>query len=247
MLAGGLLTIVLVLYLLLGFAVEMLIPRISPRFEQKLANSLLPVTMGKKVDVEKTGKLQSLLDHLQEHCAGLPYHCTVKVVDSARVNALAAPGGTIIVFSGLLDRLSSENELAFVLSHEMGHFLHRDHLRGLGRGLVFMAISTALFGPHNQANRLAARFLNLTELRFSRQQETAADHFALDVLHCAYGHVGGALAFFTKLASTKQGGHVRISFFSSHPLFPERICNLRDYCHQRGFVSGKTTPLPDGL
>ncbi len=245
-LAGGLMAIVLVLYLLLGFAVELLIPRLSPRFEQVLASSLLSKTMSGKIDAEKSQKLQSLLDRLQEHCARLPYHCTVKVIDSPRVNALAAPGGTIIVFSSLLDRLSSENELTFVLGHEMGHFFHRDHLRGLGRGLVFMAISTALFGPHNQASRLAARFLNLTELRFSRQQETAADHFALDVLHCTYGHVGGALIFFKKLASMHHSRYAGVSFFSSHPLFPERMQDLQDYCRQQGFHNGRVTPLPEG-
>lgn len=246
-LAGGLMAIVLILYLLLGFAVEMLIPHLSPGLEQALAVNLLPRIMNKEADGRKNKEIQILLDRLQEHCAKIPYHCTVTVIDSPRVNALAAPGGTIIIFSGLLDRLSSENELAFVLGHEMGHFSHRDHLRGLGRGLVFTVISTALFGPHNQVSRMAARLLNLTELSFSRRQETAADHFALDVLHCVYGHVGGALAFFRKLAATKQGGHVKISFFSSHPLFPERICNLREYCRQRGFVNGKLTPLPDGL
>jgi Zn-dependent protease with chaperone function len=245
--AGGLMAIVLILYLLLGFAVEILIPHLSPGLEQALAVNLLPRIMNKEADGRKNKEIQILLDRLQEHCAKIPYHCTVTVIDSPRVNALAAPGGTIIIFSGLLDRLSSENELAFVLGHEMGHFSHRDHLRGLGRGLVFTVISTALFGPHNQVSRMAARLLNLTELSFSRRQETAADHFALDVLHCVYGHVGGALNFFKKLASIDHSRYAGISFFSSHPLFPERMRNLRNYCRQQGFDNGRLTPLPEEL
>ena len=244
-LAGGLLIIVLILYLILGFAIEMLIPHLSPRLEQAMAVNLLPRMVGRETDEAKSRKLQPLLDRLQEHCTTLPYHCTIKVVDSPRVNALALPGGTILVFTGLLDKLTSENELAFVLGHEMGHFAHRDHLRGLGRGLVFMAISTALFGPHSQVNRLAARFLNLTELSFSRRQETAADHFSLEVLHCAYGHVGGALTFFEKLAAVEHSRYNKISFFSSHPLYPERLHDLQVYSRQHGFGSGKLTPLPD--
>jgi Zn-dependent protease with chaperone function len=244
-LAGGLLAIILVLYLILGFAVEMLIPHLSPGIEQAMAVNLLPRMVGRETDETKSRELQPLLDRLQEHCAKLPYHCTIKVSSSPKVNALALPGGTILIFSGLLNTLTSENELAFVLGHEMGHFAHRDHLRGLGRGLVFMAISTALFGPHNQVNRLAARFLNLTELSFSRRQETAADHFALDVLHCAYGHVGGALTFFEKLAATKHSRYNKISFFSSHPLYPKRVQDLQIYCQQHGFGSGSLTPLAE--
>jgi len=246
-LAGGLLAIILVLYLILGFAVEMLVPHLSPGIEQAMAVNLLPRMMGKEIDETKSRELQPLLDRLQEHCTKLPYHCTIKVSSSPKVNALALPGGTILIFSGLLDTLTSENELAFVLGHEMGHFAHRDHLRGLGRGLVFMAISTALFGPHNQINRLAARFLNLTELSFSRHQETAADHFALEVLHCAYGHVGGALTFFEKLAAAEHSRYNKVSFFSSHPLTPERVHDLQVYSRQRGFGSGKLTPLRDNL
>ncbi len=246
-LAGSLLAIILILYLILGFVIEMVIPHLSPRLEQAMAVNLLPRIVGSETDEAKSRELQPLLDRLQEHCTKLPYHCTIKVSPSPQINALALPGGTILIFSGLLDRVASENELAFVLGHEMGHFAHRDHLRGLGRGLVFMAISTALFGPHSQINKLAARFLNLTELSFSRRQETSADHFALEVLHCAYGHVGGALTFFEKLAASEHSRYNKISFFSSHPLYPERLHELQAYSRQHGFGSGKLTPLPDDL
>lgn len=245
LLAGGLLAIILILYLSLGCAVEMIVPHISPRVEQSIAAHLLPQLADMKIDGARSRKLQPLLDSLQNYCANLPYHCTLRVVESPDVNALALPGGTIIFFTGLLNRLSSENELAFVLGHEMGHFSHRDHLRGLGRGLIFMLISTAIFGPHNQVNKLVAGFLNLSELHFSRQQETAADHFALEVLHCAYGHVGGSLTFLEKLAALKKSHAGDISFFSSHPLFPERIHDLRNYSRQQGYENGKLTPLPE--
>ena len=46
------------------------------------------------------------------------------------MNAVALPGGNIVVFAGLLKEIKSENELAMILGHELGHFAHRDHLRG---------------------------------------------------------------------------------------------------------------------
>ena len=244
-LAGGLLAIILVFYLTLGFAVEMLIPHLSPGIEQAMAVNLLPQIVDGETDETKSRKLQPLLDHLQEHCAKLPYHCIIKVSVSPQVNAIALPGGTIIVFTGLLDKLTSENELAFVLGHEMGHFVHRDDLRALGRGLVFMAISTILLGPHNQVTSMVSRFVNLTELNFSRRQETAADHFSLDVLHCTYGHVEGALTFFEKLTAVKPSHDNTVSFFSSHPLYPKRVHDLKAYCRKHGFTSGNLTPLAE--
>ena len=44
---------------------------------------------------------------------------------------------------GLLENVESENELAFVLGHELGHFRNRDHLRGLGRGIAFSLVLVA--------------------------------------------------------------------------------------------------------
>lgn len=67
--------------------------------------------------------------------------------------------------------------------------------------------------------------------------------FRLEVLHCAYGHVGGALTFFEKLAAAKHSRYNKISFFSSHPLYPKRLHELQAYSRQHGFGSGKLTPL----
>ena len=49
-----------------------------------------------------------------------------------------------MVSTGLLEQTASENELAFVVGHEIGHFRNRDHLRGLGRGVAFGLVLAAL-------------------------------------------------------------------------------------------------------
>ncbi|MBN2332307.1 MAG: M48 family metallopeptidase [Deltaproteobacteria bacterium] len=247
LLAGGLLGIAVVLYLVLGFAVELLVPRLSPKIEQALANNLLRKLHISENDApEKNKALQELLDRLQQHCPGLPYHCTIRLASTQKVNAIALPGGTIVIFAGLLDTVTSENELAFVLAHELGHFSHRDHLRGMGRGLVVMTLGTLLLGTDSQINQLLASALNLTEMRFSRRQESSADLFALEVVQSTYGHTGGALAFFEKLAlgdRTRYTGH----YFSTHPQHSQRINDLQDYCFQQGFQQGPLTPLPGTL
>lgn len=58
------------------------------------------------------------------------------------VNAIALPGKKIIVFKGLLDQVKSLNSLYFIIGHEVGHIIHRDHLKSMGRAL---AVSLGLF------------------------------------------------------------------------------------------------------
>ncbi|MDT8345831.1 MAG: M48 family metallopeptidase, partial [Thermohalobaculum sp.] len=58
--------------------------------------------------------------------AELPYPVRLDVLDHPMVNALALPGGRIVVFRGLIDAAGSPEEVAGVLAHEIGHVVHRD-------------------------------------------------------------------------------------------------------------------------
>src|SRR5690606_35172182 len=66
------------------------------------------------------------------------------VMASDELNALALPGGAIVVTRGLLDQVD-DAELAFVLAHELAHLEHRDNLRAIGRGLV-LTVALSLVG-----------------------------------------------------------------------------------------------------
>ena len=245
-LAGGLLGIVVAAYFILGLLVDVIVPHISPDLERKLAGVFMnAVDDGADTDTgPQTRYCQRLMDKLQQDCTDLPYHLTVHVNKHSAVNALALPGGQVVVFTGLLDKVTTENELAFVMAHEMGHYMHRDHLRGIGRTLVFMAISTVVFGPDSGVNSFLAQSLNLTELRFSRQQEAWADAYALNTLHCAYGHVGAATAFFERIKEEADPG-IFGHYFSTHPRNQARITRLNELTEQKGFIRRDPAPIPD--
>ncbi len=57
---------------------------------------------------------------------------------------MVTAGSYLFVTNGLLAAVESENELAFVLAHELGHFHHRDPLQALGRSLVLITLSSLL-------------------------------------------------------------------------------------------------------
>jgi Zn-dependent protease with chaperone function len=97
-------------------------------------------------DVAAAPEVQSLARRLQRHWPDSPYQFSVSIIDEPRLNAFALPGGTILVTRGLIDAVDSENELAFVLAHEIGHFRNRDHLRQLGRGFAFGLVLLAVAG-----------------------------------------------------------------------------------------------------
>jgi Zn-dependent protease with chaperone function len=243
LLAGGLLAIVIGVYLALGLAVDLIVPRLSMDMEKKIADAFI----GRIVETEElsdtTRSLQALVDRLQDRCAPLPYTITVHVVTSDAVNAAALPGGHMVVFSGLLAEMHSENELAFVLAHELGHYAHRDHLRGLGRALVLMTASTILLGADNSINSMIGQGMVLTELSFSRKQESQADEFALETLFCHYGHVADATSFFSKIPEDDDPGRFG-HYFASHPENRRRISHLEHLTQKRGYPVGTPIPLP---
>jgi Zn-dependent protease with chaperone function len=244
LLTAGLLGIVMLIYIVLGLAVDLIAPRISTNLENKMGGLFVGSIEAKDSDSIRGTYIRSLVEALQDRCAQLPYLFKVHIRQSPTVNAVALPGGHIILFTGLLDRVASENELAFVLAHEMGHFAHRDHLRGIGRAFVFITISTLLLGTDSTVSKMLANALNLTEMSFSRKQETRADEFALETLHCDYGHVAGATDFFEKISKEKDPGKFG-HYFASHPESRKRISHLENIIRSRGFKLGKRKPLPE--
>ncbi len=225
-LLAGLLAILAGLYLVMGLVVDLVAERLSPEFEARLGAAVSPRFHVVGQDDSRQRCLQQLADRIQDRCVHLPYHFKVQLVEDPRINAFALPGGIIMVLTGLLDRVETENELAFILGHEMGHFANRDHLRRMGRTLVLLAVVTIVFGPDSSLNNLVTGAMGLAELGFSRQQETAADQFGLKVLKCFYGNSCGADDFFAKIPKESDPGRFG-HYFSSHPENRRRISHLR--------------------
>ena len=242
-LVGGLLAIVLGFYILLGFAVDLIAPRISIDLETKLAAPFIRKFQSDTPASDKERYLQSLVDDLQHRCTHLPYDFKVHLIESETVNAAALPGGHILVFQGLLDEVTSLNSLTFILAHELGHYANRDHLRGMGRALVLLTVSVALLGSDNAVGDLLSRGLNITEMGFSRKQETQADDYGLDALNCVFGHVAGATAFFEKMSADQDPGRWG-HYFASHPENRRRIAHLEKIIKDRQYATESLTPLP---
>ena len=173
------------------------------------------------------------------------YDFHVFLADSDTVNAVALPGGNIVVYRGLLDTVKSENELAMVLAHELGHFSHRDHLRSLGHGLGITLLTTLIFGENSAVSAIAAKTLLTFQTKYSREQESSADQFGVDLLTRCYGHAGGATDFFAHI--NKQAGGKLPYLLASHPHPQDRIDAINRHIKEKKYPINATEPLTDNL
>lgn len=178
---------------------------------------------------------QALLDRLAARWNDAPYAFRLGVVRDAEANAVALPGGHVLVTRGLLERAGSENELAFVLGHELGHFAHRDHLRRLGRAALFGLFVAPLLASGHAVPQLPGVAAEVASRGFDREQEAAADRFGLSLVQAEYGHVAGAADFFARLAEADPTLGVVAAYASTHPGSASRVGALEEEARRRGW------------
>lgn len=245
-LAGGIAGGFFVVFVVLGFALDLVVPHIDPGLEEHLGGLYLSAFATEEEPSAAEARLQELLDELAARMEEPERDYRVHLVPSEEVNAVALPGGHVVVFTGLVKAAASENELSMVLGHELGHYQNRDHLRGLGRGLVLVFLSSLLFGTDSALSRLTTVLLGSAEMQFSQHQENQADAWGLELVMRKYGHAGGATAFFQRLAEKEEGREL-IYLFASHPFPLERIESLEETIREKGYPVRETVPLNEAF
>jgi len=218
---------VLLGFLALGWLVDVVVDRMSPQTEARLTEVMAwTPPPGEPAMRAREAWLQSVVDGMRG-CAGVGQPVAVRVREDETPNAMVAPGGLVIVFSGLFDHVRSENGMAFVLAHELSHMANRDHLRALGRSLVLVTAATLLTGDGSGTAGVLAPAWQLGDSGYSRGREAAADARALAILACRYGHTGGATEFFESLQKEEGDTPALAHYLASHPSMAARISALK--------------------
>lgn len=244
MILGGLAALAAAVFWLLGLLVDVGVDNLSTETEARISSAFaMKWEKEKPFAPEKRAMLQKTADELSQ-CAGLPYPVKVFLAESDVPNAAVFPGGHILVFSGLLDKMQSKNGLAFVLAHEFSHLKNRDHLRAMGRSVLLAAFAAALTGAQSDVTQVFIPLNKMSMARHSQGREMLADARALEILHCHYGHAGGATEFFEALKKdprTDDDGYSH--YFGTHPQLQQRIDNISRLIAEKGFGIGAVTPL----
>ncbi|MBX3661150.1 MAG: M48 family metallopeptidase [Burkholderiales bacterium] len=151
----------------------------------------------------------------------------VNVINSKELNAFCMPGGKIMFYSGLIERLNlSDDEIAVIMGHEIAHAL-REHSREQVSQAVAadaaIGIGAALLGlGDGAANLTGAAYQALVATRFSRNHETEADRIGLELSARAGYDPRAGVTLWKKMLSANQGGSPP-EFLSTHPAESRRI------------------------
>ena len=150
------------------------------------------------------------------------------------INAFALPGGKVGVYSGLLKLVSSDDEIAIVMGHEIAHVTARHGAERMSQGLIAAAIGMGLgIASHDSKNSdllLASYgvFAGGAMLKFSRNDESEADHIGLHYAAKAGYDPHAAITFWQKMAKANTGSNVPV-FLRTHPTDERRITDLQGW------------------
>ena len=229
----------ILLYFLSGAIADQLVKVLPPSLEANIGRSLISPFAVSEFQPDQEQRLQTLLTDLQGFESIRPPTPNIHLIESETINAGVFPGGQMILTSALLDAIESENELAFVLAHELGHHQLRHPSRRLGRSVLWLIVLSFLgMGQQTQTIPHPTGPVTVIDLQFNRTQETQADQFALKLIENKYGHIAHALDFFQRLEDLnrdRNSQYVSIEFLATHPSPRNRISNLRRYAKRQNW------------
>lgn len=154
----------------------------------------------------------------------------VNLIQSNELNAFCAPGGKIMFYTGIIDRLKlSDDEIAAIMGHEMAHALREHGRENVSRayaqqtGLGILASAVGLTeGQAQLANLVGQVGLSLPN---SRTQETEADTLGLELMARAGYNPQAAITLWQKMMAANQSGSPQ--FLSTHPNPSNRIQHIQ--------------------
>ena len=154
------------------------------------------------------------------------YAWEVRLIDDAEtVNAFAMPGGKMAVYTGILPVCATEEGLAVVMGHEIGHVVAQHGTERMTQALgVELAFSMLNVGDYEALAREGLKYF--VELPFSRSHESEADHIGLIYMARAGYDPRTAPEFWSRMAQRSSGAPPE--FLSTHPSHETRIKNLQE-------------------
>lgn len=167
--------------------------------------------------------LKKLGERLQD-AAHLRLPATIEAIQSKTPNAFALPGGKVYLLSGLLDKAETQDEIAGVLAHELGHLEHRDHLRRIVAAGGTALLVGLVFGDVSGGSAMILVGNSLFNAAHSRENESEADSFAAQTM-AALGRPAKPMGeLLVRITGEHDGGP--LSILQDHPLSEDRLAKL---------------------
>jgi predicted Zn-dependent protease len=227
-------------------------PRVTPQ-ERARAAQQHPQILA-EFGGEITGPLSTYVKGVGEKVASvgqLPNQCVFSVINSDVVNAFAVPGCYIYITRGLLAIMNSEDELASVLGHEVGHITGKHSQKRQQRATLSAlgAIVAGIATNSGDAAQAAAQLGQVLTLGYSRNQEFDADDRGVSYLKSSgynmfaaadmLGALGANDALTAKTQNRAEGSQIP-TWARTHPLSADRVARATALATQAG--GARATP-----
>jgi predicted Zn-dependent protease len=153
------------------------------------------------------------------------------VINTASINAFAAPGGYVLVTRGLYDVLDDESQLAGILGHEIGHVVAKHHIAAMQQGGLLSAGSKAV-EAHTSIGRSAAGGLAAPQVAevfargLDKSSEYEADRMGVVLAARAGYDPNGLVEALKKLRARGASDSALQLLYSTHPLPGDRLAEL---------------------
>lgn len=185
---------------------------------------------------EKAGRaaLDKIIKRL-EAAAALRMSLRTTVVRRPEANALALPGGQIYVFSGLIEKADTADEVAGVIAHEIGHVAQRDGTQAVLQGAGLSFLFGMLLGDFVGGGAVVIAAKTVLQSSYSREAESSADRYGAELMKKAGGNVHALATMLSKLGGATEPG---MKILLDHPETKARIAAIN-----RIAADGATVPF----
>lgn len=180
-------------------------------------------------------RLRTIANRLIPHTAVYRNDATawdwkVHIIQDDTVNAYVMPGGKIVFYSGIIDKLKlTDAEIAAIMGHEMAHALREHSREKISRQVAtegVLSIAASALGLSSGQAQLVGLAGELgLNLPHSRTQESEADKIGLELMARAGFNPNAAVTLWEKMQA--HGGGSMPQFLSTHPSSGNRIKNLQ--------------------
>lgn len=216
-------------------------------WEEALGNYVLNEVVSKEQrcnDPRVVKPVTAIVQRLLAAGPKTPYHYHVIVADVPEVNAFALPGGDIVVFTGILTKTKSPEELAGVLAHEIQHVQCRHATKSLIRRASLGLLLASVTGNHSALGHVVGVAGNLGMLGYSRKDEAQADRRGMRLLEAAKIDPYAMVRMFEMLEKEAPDLPQGLDFLSDHP---DTAARLRAMRRMAAAAHYKPVPLLPGV
>ncbi|MEI9920114.1 MAG: M48 family metallopeptidase [Bacteroidota bacterium] len=202
----------------------------------KLSTNAEQVAMIKRVGARIQGAVESYMAQkgLSDQLKGFKWEFNL-IQDDKTVNAWCMPGGKVAFYTGILPICKDETGIAIVMGHEVAHAIANHGRERMSEAMLANGLLSGLSTAVGQNPTLTQQLLlqsvgvgaNLGMLKFSREDESEADHIGLIFMTMAGYDPEQAPIFWQRMQSV--GGQKPPEFLSTHPADETRIRDLQKW------------------